>query len=77
VTSLADARALDSADPLRHFRDRFHLPKGIIYLDGNSLGVLPKAAAERQRRVVEEEWGEELIRSWNTRGWIEAPTPPR
>jgi kynureninase len=68
-----NAEALDAADPLRPFRDRFHLPQGVIYLDGNSLGVLPKAAAERQRRVVEEEWGEELIRSWNTRGWIEAP----
>jgi kynureninase len=71
--SLAEARALDAADPLRFCRDRFALPEGLIYLDGNSLGALPKATVARQRRVVEEEWGEELIRSWNTRGWIEAP----
>ncbi|HEU0097836.1 MAG TPA: kynureninase [Allosphingosinicella sp.] len=71
--TLDQVRALDSADPLRDFRDRFVLPEGIIYLDGNSLGALPKAAIARQRAVVEEEWGSELIRSWNTRGWIEAP----
>jgi kynureninase len=73
VTTLDDVRALDSADPLRAFRDRFVLPDGIIYLDGNSLGALPKAAVARQRAMVEEEWGSELIRSWNTRGWIDAP----
>jgi kynureninase len=73
VTSLEAARALDAADPLRAFRDRFVLPGGIIYLDGNSLGVLPKATIDRQREVVEEQWGSELIRSWNSRGWIDAP----
>jgi kynureninase len=71
--TLEQVRALDSADPLRRFRDRFVLPEGVIYLDGNSLGALPKAAIARQQTVVEEEWGSELIRSWNTRGWIEAP----
>jgi kynureninase len=71
--TLDEVRALDAADPLRPFRDRFFLPEGIIYLDGNSLGALPKAAVARQRSLVEEEWGSELIRSWNTRGWIEAP----
>ncbi|MEO7178050.1 MAG: kynureninase [Allosphingosinicella sp.] len=71
--TLDEARALDAADPLRPFRDRFVLPEGIIYLDGNSLGALPKAAIARQRAMVEEEWGSELIRSWNTRGWIDAP----
>jgi kynureninase len=71
--TLDDVRALDDADPLRRFGERFHLPEGVIYLDGNSLGALPKATVEAQRRVVEEEWGDELIRSWNTRGWIEAP----
>lgn len=69
-----DARALDAADPLRGFRDRFAIPEGLIYLDGNSLGVLPKAAAERQREIVEQEWGRSLIRSWNDHGWIDAPT---
>lgn len=71
--TLDDARALDAADPLRAFRDRFFIPEGLIYLDGNSLGVLPKATAERQRAIVEREWGERLIRSWNEAGWIEAP----
>jgi kynureninase len=71
--TLDQARALDASDPLRPFRDRFVLPDSVIYLDGNSLGALPKAAIERQRALVEEEWGSELIRSWNTRGWIEAP----
>jgi kynureninase len=71
--TLDEVRALDAADPIRGFRDRFVLPEGVIYLDGNSLGALPKAAIERQRALIEEEWGGELIRSWNTRGWIEAP----
>lgn len=71
--SLEDARALDAADSLRPFRERFVLPDGLIYLDGNSLGALPKATVARQRDIVEEQWGEELIRSWNSRGWIEAP----
>jgi kynureninase len=73
VTTLADVRALDAADKLRPFRDRFVIPEGLIYLDGNSLGVLPRAAIAKARTVVEEEWGSELIRSWNSRGWIEAP----
>src|SRR5215218_6690451 len=73
MITFAQVRALDAADPLRYFRDRFVLPEGIVYLDGNSLGALPKAAVARQRAVVEEEWGPELIRSWNTRGWIDAP----
>ena len=68
-----EARALDAADPLRPFRDRFFIPEGLIYLDGNSLGVLPKKTAERQREVVEKEWGVSLIRSWNEHGWIDAP----
>jgi kynureninase len=71
--TLEEARALDSVDPLRPFRDRFFLPEGVIYLDGNSLGALPKAAVARQRAMVEEEWGSELIRSWNSRGWIDSP----
>lgn len=65
--------ALDDADPLAPFRARFALPDGVIYLDGNSLGALPKAAADRAARVVEREWGEGLIRSWNEAGWIDLP----
>jgi kynureninase len=52
---------------------RFHLPDGIIYLDGNSLGALPKAAVERAARVIEQEWGNLLIRAWNLAGWMDQP----
>ncbi|MBS0561733.1 MAG: kynureninase [Proteobacteria bacterium] len=65
--------ALDADDPLAPFRDEFHLPEGVIYLDGNSLGPLPKATPERLRQAVEQEWGTGLIRSWNDAGWIDLP----
>ncbi|SMF61628.1 kynureninase [Allosphingosinicella indica] len=68
-----EARALDAADPLRAIRNRFHLPDGILYLDGNSLGALPKASVGRLAEVVTREWGEALIRSWNDADWIDAP----
>ena len=71
--TLAEARAADAADPLRPLRERFHLPAGLVYLDGNSLGALPRSVAPRLGAVVEEEWGSELIRSWNSRDWIGAP----
>ena len=70
---LERARFLDAGDPLRGFRDRFMLPDGVIYLDGNSLGCLPKATPARLEGVVREEWGRDLIRSWNTAGWIDLP----
>ena len=66
-----ELEALDRADPLRRFRDRFALPEGVIYLDGNSLGAMPKAAPARMREVVEVEWGRDLVRSWNIHGWID------
>jgi kynureninase len=66
-----DLETLDRADPLRAFRDRFALPEGVIYLDGNSLGALPKATPARLRAVLEIEWGRDLIRSWNSHGWID------
>ncbi|WP_448580026.1 kynureninase [Thermaurantiacus sp.] len=69
----AEAEARDREDPLAGFRDRLLVPEGLIYLDGNSLGLLPRATAERMRHVVEREWGEGLIGSWNEAGWIEAP----
>ena len=69
----ADAEALDAADPLAPFRDRFLLPEGLVYLDGNSLGALPKESAGRVARVVTREWGEGLVRSWNDAGWIDLP----
>ena len=68
----ADAEAMDAADPLAPLRDRFDLPGG-IYLDGNSLGPLPRAARTRVMECVEREWGEGLIASWNTAGWIDLP----
>jgi kynureninase len=73
MISLAEARGLDATDPLRGFRDRFHLPDDIIYLDGNSLGPLPLAARDAVRATVHGEWGNGLIRSWNDADWIGAP----
>jgi kynureninase len=71
--TLAEARAADAADPLRRFRDRFHLREGLVYLDGNSLGALPRTAVARLQQVVTQEWGEGLISSWNGHDWIGAP----
>lgn len=68
-----DVAALDDVDPLRQFRERFALPEGVIYLDGNSLGCLPRATAARMAEVVSSEWGEGLIGSWNAAGWVDAP----
>ena len=68
-----DALALDAADPLAPLRAQFHIPDGLIYLDGNSLGVLPRATAARVQQVVEQEWGQGLIRSWNSAGWMALP----
>ena len=68
-----DALALDAADPLAPLRAQFHIPEGLIYLDGNSLGVLPRATAARVQQVVQQEWGEGLIRSWNSAGWMDLP----
>lgn len=73
MTTLEDCRALDARDPLRPLRDLFTLPEGVIYLDGNSLGPLPRAVPERVARAVAEEWGQGLIRSWNSAGWYEMP----
>jgi len=65
--------ALDAADRLAPLRQLFELPAEVIYLDGNSLGVLPKATADRLQRAVRDEWGRGLITSWNTAGWIDLP----
>jgi kynureninase len=72
-TSKQDCLALDAQDPLAPLRDQFVLPEGVIYLDGNSLGVLPRSTAARVQQVVQHEWGTDLIRSWNTAGWIDLP----
>ena len=71
--SRGDLEKLDAADPLAAAREAFVLSPAVIYLDGNSLGPLPRAAAARVAHVVEREWGEGLIRSWNAAGWIDAP----
>lgn len=65
--------ALDAADPLAPFRERFALPEGVVYLDGNSLGALPRDTAAHVQRVISEEWGSGLIRSWNDAGWFDKP----
>jgi kynureninase len=73
MPSRADCQALDRSDPLAALREQFDLPPGLIYLDGNSLGPLPRATAARLQAVVQQEWGRGLIRSWNTAGWIDQP----
>lgn len=71
--TLDDCKRLDAQDPLAALRGQFHLPEGVIYLDGNSLGVLPKSAPARIAEVVTKEWGDGLIRSWNSAGWFDLP----
>jgi kynureninase len=73
MTTLQDCQALDAQDPLRELRQQFTLPAGVIYLDGNSLGVLPNTAAARVAQAVTQEWGQGLIRSWNSAGWFDMP----
>ena len=65
--------ALDQADPLRAMRERFSIREKLIYLDGNSLGALPKAVARRVNDTIARQWGETLIGSWNEHGWFELP----
>jgi kynureninase len=60
-------------DVFERTRGLFDLPDGVVYLDGNSLGAMPKAAKERVRRELDESWGRELIRAWNDAGWIDLP----
>jgi len=67
------ALALDATDPLAPLRAQFDIPDALIYLDGNSLGVLPRATAARVQQVVTQEWGQGLIGSWNSAGWIALP----
>jgi kynureninase len=69
----AACAALDAADPLAAWRERFVLPDGVIYLDGNSLGPLPNATGALLQDVVRRQWGEDLITSWNRHGWVDLP----
>ncbi len=70
---LDEARALDAADPLAGMRERFALAEGLIYLDGNSLGALPRATGPAVAEMIERQWGGDLITSWNRHGWIDSP----
>jgi kynureninase len=69
-----DVLLLDKHDPIANKRLEFNLPEDCIYLDGNSLGALPKAAQERAQDVVSQQWGVDLIQSWNKHQWIDLPT---
>src|SRR5260370_1569330 len=73
MTSRDECVARDCVDPLRDFRGRFMIPEGLIYLDGNSLGPMPRAAASVLARTIEQEWGHDLIRSWNYAGCFDMP----
>ncbi len=70
---LGKARDLDAQDPLARFRDRFQMREGLIYLDGNSLGCMPKATPDRMADTLSREWGEGLITSWLDADWANAP----
>jgi kynureninase len=69
----ADCLDLDRLDPLAVLRDQFKLEEGLVYLDGNSLGAMPRVTPRRVAELVEREWGRGLIRSWTDAGWLEAP----
>ncbi len=73
MLSREDCLDLDRADPLASRRDLFDLPEGVIYLDGNSLGALPRSVGPRLQAAVAREWGGDLIKSWNTADWISLP----
>ncbi len=72
ITRLTCAQR-DADDPLRHARERFDLPEGIIYLDGNSLGALPRATADKVAAAIGAQWGRDLIKSWNMHQWVDLP----
>ena len=73
LPDLAAIEAMDETDPLRAFRSRFALPAGVIYLDGNSLGAASHDVFAEVRQAAMEEWGNGLIRSWNSAGWFHLP----
>ena len=71
MTTRSHCQALDAQDPLAPLRQQFALPEGVIYLDGNSLGARPVTALARAQAVIAQEWGDGLIRSWNSAGWAD------
>lgn len=68
-----DLSKLDAQDPLRDLRHEFHIPQGVVYLDGNSLGAAPRKTLDRVTEVISREWGNGLVRSWSSCDWIGAP----
>ena len=73
MTTRDECLARDRADPLAGKRELFKLPDGIIYLDGNSLGALPRNVASRVTDTIDRQWGATLIKSWNEHGWFDLP----
>ena len=73
MIKLDEIKTLDKQDPLQSYREQFSLPKNTIYLDGNSLGALPTRVKQRVKAVTEQQWGEDLISSWNTHDWVSLP----
>ena len=73
MIKLDEIKTLDKQDPLQSYREQFSLPKNTIYLDGNSLGALPTRVKQRVQAVTEQQWGEDLISSWNTHDWVSLP----
>jgi len=72
--TLEEAQQLDASDPLAFTRERFRIPDGVMYLDGNSLGALPVATSAALEVTAEQQWGKDLIASWNRHEWIDWPT---
>jgi kynureninase len=72
--TLEEITALDRDDPLREKRSAFEISEDVIYLDGNSLGVLPKAVPALMDTVVTQQWGDSLIRGWSEHGWMDLPS---
>jgi kynureninase len=73
LPSRADCESWDARDPLARIRDKFRLKPGVIYLDGNSLGALTHSSVACTRAMVEDEWGHDLVCSWNMHGWFDLP----
>ena len=73
MTTRDIALQLDEQDPLRDYRKQFSLPENTVYLDGNSLGPLPTSVGKRVQHTLTEEWGRDLITSWNKHSWIDLP----
>ncbi len=73
LPDLSAVEAMDAADPLRSMRERFVLPEGVIYLDGNSLGAASPAVFGELQKAATQEWADDLIRAWNTAGWFDMP----